>query len=534
MTDGIKSSDGRQSPDGPGAPFGRSRRRSALVDSSWFQYTIAIGVVLVVTLFAFIFEPRIGGPHAAALIYLLAVVVLGSSVRRGPTLAAAAMSALLWDYFILTPAYEFRVKHVEDALLLGMYFMVALILGQLTTRNHEQQLAERQQEERATALYMLIRALGEVTGPDHIIQCAVHQTEQAFNAQIVVLLRGAADELGTVPHPTSTFFELTAEDRRAADRAFLQGRRAGRFTPDVPLAETLFMPLKTSQGIVGVIGLRLDRSSVPTVHQLNLIEAFSQQIAIALDRHHMRTVAEHARVLAESERLSKTLLDSMSHEMRTPIAVIKSAVGNLAQLEKADSPEQRAEIMAAIQDATERLNRLVGNVLEITRLETGHVKPRFSECDVSDLIHLALAENEKELAQHPVTVDLAPNLPMVPMDFVLMEQAISNLLSNAAVHTRPGTAVSVAAREENEFLVIEVSDRGPGLRPESVARVFDKFYREANAPTGGTGLGLSLVKGFVEAQSGDVTVRNRTGGGAVFTIRLPLGNIAAASAKANV
>ena len=487
-------------------------------------------MVLAVTLVAFLFEPRIGGPHAAALIYLLAVVVLGSSVRRGPTLVAATMSALLWDFFMLKPAYEFRVQHVEDALLLGMYFMVALILGQLTTRNHEQQQAERLQEEGATALYQLSRALGEVTSPDHILQCAVHQTEQAFNAQIVVLLRGVADEPGDPPHPTSTFFELTAEDRRAADRVFLHGRRAGKFTPDVPLAETLFVPLKTSQGIIGVIGLRLDQRSAPTVHQLNLIEAFSQQIAIALDRHHMRTVAEHARVLAESERLSKTLLDSMSHEMRTPIAVIKSAVGNLAESGNPHSPEQRAEILAAIQDATERLNRLVGNVLEITRLETGHVKPRFSECDVSDLIHLALAENEKQLAQHQVTVEIAPNLPMVPMDFVLMEQAISNLLSNAAVHTRPGTAVLIAARAEKESLIIEVSDRGPGIQPESLSRVFDKFYREANAPTGGTGLGLSLVKGFVEAQNGDVAVRNRPGGGAVFTIRLPVGNIAAASA----
>jgi two-component system sensor histidine kinase KdpD len=406
-----------------------------------------------------------------------------------------------------------------------------LILGHLTARNHAQQNAERLREERATALYLLSRELNEVTGLDQILRHAVRQMERAFRAQIVVLLRDSPDQLSDLPHPASTF-KPTAEERRAGGWAFLQGQRAGRFTANVPQAEALFVPLTTSEGRMGVIGLRLGQSSAPTIHQLNLLDAFSQQIAFALDRHYVRGVAERAKLLAESERLSKTLLNSMSHEMRTPIAVIQSAVSNLAQLQHPDLSEPQSAIIAAIQDATGRLNRLVGNVLEITRLESGHVKPRFSECDVRDLVHLAIDETETELAHHQVTVDIAPNLPMVPMDFVLMEQALANLLSNAAVHTAPGTQVLVSARMENNLLVIGVADRGPGIRPESLGRIFEKFYREPSAPTGGTGLGLSLVKGFVEAQRGHVAAQNRAGGGAVFTIHLPLGNIAAVSMEA--
>jgi two-component system sensor histidine kinase KdpD len=410
--------------------------------------------------------------------------------------------------------------------LLGMYFMVALILGQLTTRNRAQQNAERLREERATALYLLSHELNEVTSLDHILQRAARQMEQTFRAQIAILLRDSPERLLDRLHPASTC-EPGAEDRRAAAWTFLHGQRAGKFTANLPNAEALFVPLTTSEGRVGVIGLRFSQASAPTIHQLNLLDAFSQQIAFALDRHHLREVSERARLLAESERLSKTLLDSMSHEMRTPIAVIKSAVSNLAQLKDPGLPGPRSAIVTAIQEATERLNRLVGNVLEITRLESGHVKPRFSECDVSDLIHLALAEVERELAQHEVTVRLAPDLPIAPLDFVLMQQALTNLLSNAAVHTRPGTAVEVAARVENDRLVIEVADHGPGIRPEALNRIFEKFYREPGAPTGGTGLGLSLVKGLVEAQGGRVTAKNRAGGGAVFTIQLPLGSIAA-------
>jgi two-component system sensor histidine kinase KdpD len=231
-------------------------------------------------------------------------------------------------------------------------------------------------------------------------------------------------------------------------------------------------------------------------------------------------ISEKAKLLAESERLSKTLLDSMSHEIRTPIAAIKSATGNLAELLDSDT-EMRREMIAEIQEATERLNRLVGNVIEASRLESGAVVPRFNECDVGELLHVALADVEKELSAHQVAVRIQPDLPVVPMDFVLMQQAITNLLSNAALHTRPGTAIEVAARLSGQRVILSVADRGPGIPADCLPRIFDKFYRVPNSRTGGTGLGLSLVKGFVEAQGGQVTAENRPGGGVTFAISFP-------------
>jgi two-component system sensor histidine kinase KdpD len=329
-------------------------------------------------------------------------------------------------------------------------------------------------------------------------------------------------------------FKLADEECEVANAAFGRAQPAGKFTRHLPGVEGLYIPLLTGGQVVGVIGLRFSQSLPPTAHQRNLLDAFAQQIAIAIERHRLQEISEKARILAESDRLSQTLLNSMSHEIRTPIAVIQNATSHLAELKEANWSEPERAMITEIQEATERLNRLTGNMLDITRLESGRVQPKLNECDVSDLIHLAVAETEKLLARHKASVDISEGLPIVRMDFVLMHQAMTNLLSNAALHTPPGTEVHVSAGVAKGDLVIEVADRGPGMPPASIARAFEKFYRGPSARTGGSGLGLSLVKGFVEAQGGAVTAGNRPGGGAVFTIRLPLARTASASLKPNV
>jgi two-component system sensor histidine kinase KdpD len=213
----------------------------------------------------------------------------------------------------------------------------------------------------------------------------------------------------------------------------------------------------------------------------------------------------------------------MSHEIRTPIAAIQSASGNLAELRDVDA-NLRREMLSEIQEAIDRLNRLVGNVLEASRLESGTVRPRITECDITDLINVVLADVERELRSHKLTVMVPAGLPLILMDFVLMQQALRNLLSNAVLHTPDGTQIELSASVDQKTLVLTVADKGPGIPVESLPRIFDKFYRVPNSRTGGTGLGLSLVKGFVEAQGGRVAVENRAGGGASFTIRLPRAN----------
>jgi two-component system sensor histidine kinase KdpD len=396
---------------------------------------------------------------------------------------------------------------------------VALVLGQLTARIRAQQLAERQREGRATALYLLGRELAEATSVDQIIRKVVDEFSRSFNAEVAVLLPDAHNELQLQKAGT---LELGDKERAVAAWVMKHRQSAGKFTDNLPTVDTLFIPLQTGSSVLGVMGLHLGQSAPPTIHQRNLLDALSRQITLALDRQHLSELSENAKLLAESERLGKTLLDSMSHEIRTPVAAIRAAAVDLAELKIVSGPG--AELISEIQEAAERLNRMVGKVLDITRLESGHIKPLFNECEVNDIVNVAVAETEKDLEQHKLTVDLPPGLPIIRTDFVFLQQALMNLLSNAALHTPSGTLVELRAWKTTEALFLAVADHGAGIDPQYIGRIFDKFYRAPDAPTGGTGLGLSLVKGFVEALGGKVAAENRIGGGAEFTITLPLPN----------
>ena len=227
--------------------------------------------------------------------------------------------------------------------------------------------------------------------------------------------------------------------------------------------------------------------------------------------------------MVESEKLSKTLLNSISHELRTPIAAITAAATALTEVNTPDPSQLQKTLASEISESAARLNRLVGNLLDMTRLESGNVKPRLEWCDISDLINVALRHNERELSRHRIILSVPRPLALVKIDFVLMEQVLNNLLLNAAsTYTPAGTAVEIKARAQNSEMLLSVADRGPGLPEESLPHLFEKFYRVPGAPAGGTGLGLSIVKGLVEAHGGHVEVQNRPDGGAEFIVSLPI------------
>jgi two-component system sensor histidine kinase KdpD len=247
-----------------------------------------------------------------------------------------------------------------------------------------------------------------------------------------------------------------------------------------------------------------------------------RQIASAVERELLNEYTKRSIVLAESERLYKTLFSSVSHELRTPVATIMGASENLMRDLSQASQQSNLDYAREIHVAAERLNRLVAHLLDMTRLESGMLQPKLDWCDVNDLIHGALKELEQELSQHAVSVSVQGDMPLLKLDYGLMEQALINLLHNAAVHTPPGTSIRVEASADEKECVISVSDSGPGLPEEVLPKVFEKFYRAPDAKTGGTGLGLAIVKGFVEALGGTITASNRAKGGAEFVIRIPL------------
>jgi two-component system sensor histidine kinase KdpD len=502
--------------------LGRITRRLEAGENSTLQYAVAIGAVAIVSLINFPLKPIIG-IHATALVFLLGIVFLALFVDRWPTLVAATLSAVVWDYFFIKPVFALRVTDAEDSILLAMYFIVALVLGHLTTRIRAQEKAKRQGEARATALYLLTREFAESTNPDEMLKNVIRQMKEFFKSDVAILtIPGATDRTTAEVHAASTF-ALNEKEQPIAAWTFRHGCSSREPTGGSSEGETLFLPLTTSNGPLGVICLRLNEPL--GLRHRNLLDAFAQQIALALDRHYLQVESEKSKWLAESERLSKTLLNSMSHEIRTPIAVIKNATSNLLEAQETPFSPSQQEMLGEIQEANDRLDRLVGKVLDMTRLESGRVAPKITPCDVRDLVHMAIKETRKELAGHKVAVDLSPDLPLVPMDFVMTQQAVMNLLSNAAIHTPANTAVQLTARAENGTFFLTVADNGPGMPLDSIPRVFDKFYRGPHAPTGGTGLGLSLVKGFIEAQGGRVSAANHPDGGAIFTIRLPLDTI---------
>ena len=309
------------------------------------------------------------------------------------------------------------------------------------------------------------------------------------------------------------------EERHVAEWSFLNRQPAGKFTDNLPGAEALHLPLMTERSVVGVLSVNLPEKHLPLARR-DLLEAYARQAALVLDRVALRAAGEQSKLVAESERLSNALLNSISHELRTPLAAITSAASALAEAKNADGGFGR-KMVAEIQEASARLNRLVGNLLDVTRLDSGHVRPKLDWCDVGDLVQTTVRSLERELAGRKIKIEVAEKIPLARLDFTLMQQVLSNLLLNAAVHTPVGTPILLQARHESGQLVLSVADNGPGLPPELLPRIFDKFFRAPNAPAGGSGLGLAIVKGFVEAHGGQISAANRPGGGAIFTIRIP-------------
>jgi len=508
-------------PEGLSTPSRSRRWQAESVKSPLRHYLMGAGVAAGCTGLNAIFDRcHLIDSHGLGVFYLVSVVLVAFFTGRGPALMTAALCGLLWDFFFLPPRFTLYLTHIEDIVMIAAFFFVALLLGQLVTRIRWQERAERRREERSTALYLLTRELSDTSDADELARRLVSQLAGAFNARAAVLLGNAHGRPERV-HPASSL-SLSDKELSVAAWTLRFGKPAGRFTDSLPSAEAIHVPLLTNRGALGVLAIAWPGDEQPTVEQRDLLDAFARQAALAFDRIRLAADAENARLAAQSEKLAKSLLNSISHELRTPIAAITTAASALCNPQERPSPELERALAGEIQEGAGRLNRLVSNLLDMTRLESGKVKPRLEWCDVADLIDVALRRNERELAQHRVTVKLATPLPLVRMDFVLIEQALNNLLLNAAAYTPPNTLVEIGAAEENGQLAITVSDRGPGLLDESLPQLFNKFYRAPGAPAGGTGLGLSIVKGFIEAHGGRVSAQNRPGGGAQFTIYLPV------------
>ena len=398
--------------------------------------------------------------------------------------------------------------------------VVGLVISALTLRVREEADAAQEREAETAELYEFTRDLAAASGIEEVMQAIITHIGQTLSREVVIFLsEGEAHK----PRAASPGFSITESERAVATWAFQHDTPAGRGTDTLPESPIRCHPLKTSRGVVGILGVKpTDPTAHLTRRQRRLIESFASQAALAIERAQLAEQARHTHLLQATEELQTALLNSISHDLRTPLVSITGALSSLREDSIALDEATRRSLVDTASGEAARLNHLVGNLLDMTRVEAGAMRVAQEPCDVQDVIGSALERLEGLLKDRPVKVDLA-NLPLVSMDFVLMVQVLVNLLDNAIKYSAPGTPIDVCARVTNSHYEITVADRGVGIPPEDLARVFDKFYR-VQRPDGviGTGLGLAICKGIVEAHSGNIRAENRQGGGSIFTLTLPL------------
>jgi two-component system sensor histidine kinase KdpD len=475
-----------------------------LARAPWRDFGVALVIAAVVTALSLsIFNYT--GYWAVSLFYLLAVVLAATRLRRWPTLFLAALSALLWDFLFIPPRFTFYITHLHDFLMFGAYFVIALVIGHLATKLREGEQSERRREERATALYRLTRALAASRDLDEALPKVFSLIKDSFQADAAVWLR---DENGLSCHPASKFTP-SSKDESVAMWSFQKKQSAGKSTDTLPDADALHVPLVTGDRAEGVLTVRLTHPL--TIEQRDLLEAFAAQLAVFVNKERALQESRKAQVASQSQNLQKTLFDSVSHELKTPLAAMTAAL------------QQPQPDRAELQEAVRRLTRTVDHLLDATRLESGLLQPVREWCEPGELVREAVAMSG--LKESAVRVNIAKNLPTISVDAHLIQQALGALLSNAAGHARNDQPIEVNAARDDSMLVISVADHGPGLASGEESKVFEKFYRGPGTAPGGLGLGLSIARQLVEAHAGEIVAQNREDGGSRFSIRLPIGEL---------
>lgn len=463
------------------------------------------------------------GIYNIALVFLTAVLATAVTYGLWPSLLACLVSVLAYNFFFLPPLYTFTIADPENVVALFVFAIVAIIASNLTARVRAQAVTARQRAATTEDLYLFARKLSAAVTLDDLLWATAFQIASMLKVNVVLLMPEQHTVAVRAAYPPED--TLDDSDLAAAKWCWEHNQPAGRGADTLPGARRLFLPMRTARGPVGVVGLDSDRSG-PLLgpDQQRLLNALADQAALAIERIGLAQDVERAQLAVETEQLRSALLTSISHDLRTPLASVLGSATSLRTYRHSLDDAAQDELIGTIQEEAERLNRFIANLLDMTKLEAGAVQPRAELIDIGDIVGSALERAAKVLAKHRVTINLAADLPMLKLDPVLFEQVLFNLLDNAAKYAPEGTEVELGARQEGAVVRFEVRDEGPGIPPDDLQRIFDKFYRVRVADNRrvGTGLGLAICKGFVEAMGGAIIAGNRRDRtGAIFTIAFP-------------
>jgi len=496
-------------------------RRSLRRTSKRSGYAFALLGVLIATAVAWLMFPYFGAANLI-MMYLIAVVAVAIRWGRGPSVLASVLSVAAFDFFFVPPFFSFAVSDVQYLLTFGVMLVVALVISNLAVRLQQQAELARYRERRTGVLYTMSRDLATHRGTGMLAHLAAKHLREVFDSQIAIFLADSDKRL-RLQRGEELYFEFDPKEAGVAQWVFEHNERAGLGTDTLPGASALYLPLVGSAGSIGVVALRPTESSrLLDPDQLHLLESLLNQVALAIERTRLSEEAQQAHVRVETERMRNAILSSVSHDLRTPLATITGAASSLVEEQGEMDSAARRELSRSIYREADRLDRLLKNLLDMMRIEAGAVQLSKEWHPVDEVVGAALARLEGRLQDHTVNTTFPPDLPLVLVDGVLLEQVVINLVENAVKYAPPGSPIDMSASASDREVVVEVADRGPGIPVGEETRIFDKFYRGKFAREGGVGLGLTICRGIVEAHGGRIWAENRRGGGAVFRFAIPL------------
>ena len=487
-------------------------------------YVATVAAVALALGFAYVLQPFIG-IESSDLVFLVAVIGIAYKYGLWPSMAAAVLSMICYQFFLLEPLYKTSLTDVKNFTALGFFFFTAFVVSNLTAKVRAQAQTARNRASTTEALYAFSKKLAGIVSLDDLLWAAAYQIAHSLKTDVVIVLPDSDGALSVrAGFPPED--DLDQAQLGAAKWSFENNRAAGRGSETLPGARRLFLPLRTGAGAIGVVGLARGQrpEMLLTPDERRLLDALMDQSAVALERVRLAGQINEARLAAESERLRAALLTSLSHDLKTPLASILCAVTSLKQYrDLLDSPA-REDLVATIQEEAERLSRFVANLLDMTKIESGSIELDRERSHIDEVVATALQRVSSMVSGHTIEVDLEANLPMLDLDVMLFEQVLVNLLDNAAKYAPPGSEIRIRARRTQGAVAIEVLDEGPGIPEDRLERVFEKFHRvkQGDRQRAGTGLGLAICRGFVTALGGKIVAANRADrSGAIFTITFP-------------
>jgi two-component system, OmpR family, sensor histidine kinase KdpD len=498
----------------PPATRGSKSRRGLL------EYLLAAGGVGLCTGLAFILFPYLALTNLA-MIYLLTVVIISSFLARGPALFSSLFSVAAFAFFFVPEYYSFKVANTEYSITLVVMLLVSLLVSGLTARIRHQARVSRQQERQTVALFEMSQNLTALDNLEELLKVAAEQITRIFDCQVSLLMPGSEGELEVrAGHP---YADEYGKEGMVAKWVFRHGHLAGAGTDTLHAVKGIYLPLIASQTIIGVLRLETEQPDrILEADSLRLLEALGSQVGLAIERENLSRQAQAAQLQIEAEQMRNALLSSVSHDLRTPLTVIAGSASSLVEGEKNLDSETKQELALSIYEEARRLDRLVHNLLEMSRLQSGQARLTKEWHVLEEVIGCALAQLDPQLHDHPLSISLPTDLPLVQIDALLMERVIINLLENSLKYTPPGTPLKISGQIQDKEILVAVADQGPGLPAGEEERIFEKFYQVSPGSARGAGLGLTICRNIIEAHGGRIWAANRPDGGAVFSFTIPL------------